>query len=202
MGQEVRCDATIEGKRSHGRALLESDDLIFRGDVPLRIPFREITALETSDGVLSVGYRGRTAAFSLGAYAEQWADRIRHPRSRLDKLGVKAGQRVTLVEVSDAAFTAELLDRGIELADHGQATGLDLIFYGLDASGALRRFPALRRRLSPTGALWTLRARGDDRFTEAEVRAAARSAGLVDTKVVRFSETHTAEKFVIPKGAR
>ena len=28
---------------------------------------------------------------------------------------------------------------------------------------------------------------------------AARDAGLVDVKVVRFSDTHTAEKFVRPK---
>jgi hypothetical protein len=202
MGQEVRCDAMIEGKRSHGRALLETDDLIFRGDAHVRIPYRDITALETSDGVLSIGYAGRTAAFELGAYAEQWADRIRHPRSRLDKLGVKAGQRVALVEVSDAAFAGELLARGAELADGERATGVDLIFFGLATSGALRRLPGLLRRMSPAGAIWTLRARGDDRFTEADVRAAARSAGLVDTKVVRFSETHTAEKFVIPKGKR
>jgi hypothetical protein len=31
---------------------------------------------------------------------------------------------------------------------------------------------------------------------------AGRAAGLVDTKVVRFSETHTAEKFVIPRAKR
>jgi hypothetical protein len=32
--------------------------------------------------------------------------------------------------------------------------------------------------------------------------AAGKAAGLVDVKVVRFSETHTAEKFVIPKSRR
>jgi hypothetical protein len=31
---------------------------------------------------------------------------------------------------------------------------------------------------------------------------AGKAAGLVDVKVVRFSETHTAEKFVIPLKAR
>jgi hypothetical protein len=31
---------------------------------------------------------------------------------------------------------------------------------------------------------------------------AARAAGLVDVKVVRFSTTHTAEKFVRPKLSR
>jgi hypothetical protein len=31
---------------------------------------------------------------------------------------------------------------------------------------------------------------------------AGQAAGLVDVKVVRFSETHTAEKFVVPKKLR
>jgi hypothetical protein len=37
------------------------------------------------------------------------------------------------------------------------------------------------------------------------VRTAGKAAGLVDVKVARFSETHTAEKFVVPvakRGAR
>ncbi|MFL6248779.1 MAG: hypothetical protein ACJ74H_22330 [Thermoanaerobaculia bacterium] len=32
--------------------------------------------------------------------------------------------------------------------------------------------------------------------------AAGKAAGLVDVKVVRFSDTHTAEKFVIPLKSR
>jgi hypothetical protein len=32
--------------------------------------------------------------------------------------------------------------------------------------------------------------------------AAGKTAGLVDVKVVSFSETHTAEKFVIPRRDR
>jgi hypothetical protein len=34
------------------------------------------------------------------------------------------------------------------------------------------------------------------------VRGAGLKAGLVDVKVAGFSETHTALKFVIPKGKR
>ena len=38
--------------------------------------------------------------------------------------------------------------------------------------------------------------------SESEVRTAGRAAGLIDVKVVRFSDTHTADKFVIPKEER
>jgi hypothetical protein len=54
------------------------------------------------------------------------------------------------------------------------------------------------------GALWE--PSGEDflspALTEAEVMAAGKEAGLVDVKVVSFSPTHTAEKFVIPVSAR
>ena len=37
---------------------------------------------------------------------------------------------------------------------------------------------------------------------DTDVMAAAREAGLVDTKVVSFSDTHTALKLVIPVAKR
>ena len=45
-------------------------------------------------------------------------------------------------------------------------------------------------------ALWIVRPRGSSAITEGETRAAGLAAGLVDVKVVHFSDTHTAFKFV------
>lgn len=39
-------------------------------------------------------------------------------------------------------------------------------------------------------------------ITENDVLAAGRGASLVDVKVVRFSNTHTALKFVVPVAKR
>jgi hypothetical protein len=44
--------------------------------------------------------------------------------------------------------------------------------------------------------------RGSRDVREADVLAGGKSAGLVDVKVVRFSQTHTAHKFVIPVSRR
>ena len=55
---------------------------------------------------------------------------------------------------------------------------------------------------SANGALWIIRPKGVKEITEAETMAAGKAAGLVDVKVVRFSDTHTAEKFVIPLASR
>ena len=60
----------------------------------------------------------------------------------------------------------------------------------------------LKRSLKPNGALWVIRPKGRADISEAAVMAAGSAAGLVDVKVVRFSPTHTAEKFVIPLSKR
>jgi hypothetical protein len=56
--------------------------------------------------------------------------------------------------------------------------------------------------LKPDGALWVIRPKGSKAVSEAEVMSAGKHAGLVDVKVASFSDTHTAEKFVIPRAAR
>lgn len=202
MGQEVRCNATIEGKAAHGRALLETDDLVFRGEVRVSIPYRDITSLATNQGILTVGYPGGTADFELGAYAEQWADRIRNPRSVLDKLGIKDGQIIALIHVDDAEFRDRLIERGVTVRHGRPGADCDMIFLGAESIEALRKLPTLISHLTSAGAIWVLRPKGHSRITERAVMTAGREAGLVDTKVVRFSETHTAEKFVVPRAKR
>lgn len=43
---------------------------------------------------------------------------------------------------------------------------------------------------------------GKSGIKESEIMAAAKEAGMVAVKVARFSETHTANKFVIPVSRR
>ena len=47
-----------------------------------------------------------------------------------------------------------------------------------------------------------IRPKGSSAISESEVMSAGKRAGLVDVKVVSFSKTHTAEKFVIPRADR
>ena len=64
------------------------------------------------------------------------------------------------------------------------------------------KLAALRAKLVPDGALWIVRPKGSGEISETDVMKAGKAAGLVDVKVVRFSDTHTAEKFVIPVARR
>ena len=198
MGAEAACTLVVGRARSQGRALLETDALLFRGSgTRLSIPYKTMTAVEASGGVLRVTHAGGSASFEIGAAAPTWADRIRNPRSRADKLGIKAGQRVWICGVKDAALKGEITGRGATLVTR-QAPDLDALFYAAETRAALESLASLKRSLAPAGALWVIRPKGSPAISESDVMKAGKAAGLVDVKVVRFSDTHTAEKYVIP----
>lgn len=82
------------------------------------------------------------------------------------------------------------------------AKNADLVLLTLNGARDLGRIATLKTSLTANGALWTIRPKGHAEVSEQRVRQAGRAAGLVDVKVVAFSATHTAEKFVIPKRDR
>lgn len=202
MGYETACVLTLDGQRYRGTARLEQKELSFRGQVRLDIPFSQIVELHARQGSLVLAFGGRRAAFEIGPAADKWAGRIANPPSRIDKLGVKAGMRVLVVGVADPSLARDLDSRGVSRVE-GRAADLDAVFFGARSAGDLRRLPQMVSRLRPDGAIWVIRAKGRAApVSEAESMAAGKRAGLVDVKVVSFSETHTAEKYVIPLAKR
>ena len=67
MGAEARDTVRHGGRVSAGKALLESDEIVFRGDFRLTIAFREINSLAVEDGRLVVSFGGEITTFELGA---------------------------------------------------------------------------------------------------------------------------------------
>ena len=199
MGNTRTARLHLDGRTYDGEALLETAEVIFRGERRLVIPFSGIRTVESHDGRLTIN---DTIALDLGADAAKWAEKIRNPRSVIQKLGIKPGQSVALVAIDDAAFAADLENAGARVTIGKPKKNSDAIFYGANATAELARMAALKTSLAPHGALWILRPKGVKTITEGDVMAAGKAAGLVDVKVVKFSETHTAEKFVIPVAAR
>jgi hypothetical protein len=198
MGAEAKCTLVVGRTKSDGKALLETDALIFRSaDTRLAIRYKDISSVEAKDGTLRVKHTDGSASFDIGPAAAKWADKIRNPPSRADKLGIKAGQRVLIVGVQDAALRAEVESRGAQVTA-AKARGLDVVFYAAANRRALESLDRMRKNLKPDGALWIVRPKGSPEISESDVMNAGKAAGLVDVKVVRFSDTHTAEKFVIP----
>lgn len=74
--------------------------------------------------------------------------------------------------------------------------------YRRRAATGVAHLEKLKSYLKPEGAIWIIRPKGVTAITENDVMVGGKKAGLVDVKVARFSDTHTAEKFVIPKSKR
>ena len=199
MGAEAICTARLNGRSITGTARLETDVLQFRGgDVRLSIPFKEMSGLAAVGGTLRLTCSDGSVSFDLGAAAAKWMEKIQHPPSRLDKLGARADWRVSALGIDDQAFLKELEQAVAHLSIGRTLKSSDAIFFGATKEAQLARLAALKRSLKPNGALWVIRPKGRPEISERQVMAAGKAAGLVDVKVVGFSLTHTAEKFVIP----
>ncbi len=202
MGQEAEVRARIGEKAERGKALLETDYLLFRGKSRVKILFKDIKKLQTRDGWLEVKHSAGTASFDLGPRAEKWAEKIRSPRSLLDKLGVKPDSRMAVIGVADGEFLAQLRERLRRAPPEGIPSDCDFVFYAAEKKADLARLKSLVRSLKKNGAVWVIYPKGQKQITENDVLAAGRPAGLVDVKVCSFYATHTALKFVIPLADR
>lgn len=116
-------------------------------------------------------------------------------RPLLDKLGVKPGYRIALIGRFDADFAEQLRARGASVSRRA-VRDADHIYLAAATTADLRKIAVLKRALRKNGAFWVVRPKGVKTITESGTQQAGLDAGLVDVKVVSFSPTHTAEKFV------
>ena len=123
-------------------------------------------------------------------------------RTLAEKLGMNPGQRIAVLGVEDAEFQRYLevivpdYSRGNRVAD------ADLIFFSAEAKEDLSKLKSLARSICKSGGIWVVYPKGQTQIREIDVINAGKSAGLTDNKVVRFSATHTALRFVIPLAKR
>ena len=141
---------------------------------------------------------GGTVDLVLGRDAEKWALKIRYPRGRLDKLGIKPGMRVAVVDLDDAEFLAELRERTSDVTTSRPKKDTDAILVALGKTADLPRLKTLRAAIKKNGMIWAVWPKGRKEFREDDVRAYALSEGLVDVKVMSFSDTLSGLKLVIP----
>ncbi|HUC53250.1 MAG TPA: hypothetical protein VMR90_04345 [Candidatus Cybelea sp.] len=202
MGNEAPCRAQFGKQESEGKALLETSEILFRGAFRLKIPFATIESAKAVDGELRLETREGLAVFHLGATAEKWCDKILHPKSRIEKLGGKPGARVSLLGGFDGEFLAEIGVLTKSVSQGKVRTDTECVFFAADLKKDLGALPKIAKSMKGAAALWIVYPKGQKQITEMDVLAAGRKAGLKDVKVVGFSATHTALKFVIPLSER
>ena len=193
MGKDAEVKARFADGPDEGRLQYEPPKLLFRGRdrrVFQGEALKDVRA-EGVDLVLADGSR-----FALGErQAVNWAEAINNPKGRLDKIGVKPGMRVGVLGVADADLAGELAGRGAVVAN--DLRDLNLLFYAADSAEALAKVGDLAPALAEKGALWIVSRKGKAATVrDVEVMAAAKAVGLVDNKVVGFSDTLTALRFV------
>ena len=201
MGAEAKCRIRHDGKDFEAKVLLETSEIVVRGDNRFRIPFSSIRKVETKGEDLIVQYDAHQAAFTLGAAASKWKAKIENPPTLLSKLGIKPGLRISIVGVSDSDFDRAMAEAGIESSEKLESPS-DLILLGLEDTSALAGIHRARRYLKPDGALWLVYPKGSKVLPESRVMEVVKEAGLVDTKVAAFSKSHTAIKVMIPVASR
>ena len=202
MGRQLETTVSFaDVTRRNAGVHLDSKALQVSGRPRIEVAFAEISRVEVDGGRLSLATPRGLLVIEAGDQAEAWAEKIRSPATRAKKLGLRPGSNVALSGLDDPALRAEVESAGARVV--ALKAGVDLVFFGVESPEALSRLPGLVQKLAPDGALWVVRTKGRGAsVSEDAVRTAARGAGLVDVKVVSFSDTQSADKFVIPVAKR
>lgn len=202
MGLETRCAVRVDdtmGRREDTDAMvqLEGDALMVRGPVRITVPRTTITAMTARDGVLTITHTAGTLRLSLGDAAGKWKLKIAEgPRSRAQKLGVKPGMRVTLVDVNDPTIGREIAEAGAVLVDdhlHDASQPIDLLLTEVRSRVDLERIASFALTLR-AGAMWVIHPNGVPEVGDTVIFAEADKYGLVSTKVMSFSTGMSAER--------
>ena len=91
MGNELKCTVRFGEEASEGKALLETNEVLFRGEFRLKIPFASIKSAKAVDGELHLQTVNGLAIFEIGPAAKKWREKIIHPEDADRKNWSEAG---------------------------------------------------------------------------------------------------------------
>jgi hypothetical protein len=198
MGLEAKCRCRWSGGSGEVKALLETHELILRGDVKRRFPIAKISDLRTRGGNLHFRHSADEFVLELGVdQAPRWAEKIATPPPSLaKKLGAAPTSKVMLIgPVRDGVLQAALKD-AIATRKEAARLGLAVVRDAQALEKALRR-----HELSAVGMpIWIVYEKGPKAaFGEGPVRSFMRGAGYRDNKVSAVSDTLTAMRYARKK---
>ncbi|HSQ28282.1 MAG TPA: DUF3052 family protein [Gemmatimonadaceae bacterium] len=209
MGYETTCKVRVDDRagtvrEAQGKVLLETDELIVRGDARIRVPRRSIERVARRDGVVSITAHSAIVTLTLGADAAlRWQKKLEEtPKRLIDKLDVRTNAKVWLWGMIDPALETELVERTTRVSRGRTASGCDVVFVAVDSHDQLDRIDRARAAIGDDGAIWVVHPKGPRGVADTTIFARAKQLGLAYTKVARVSDTHTAEKLVLPRAVR
>lgn len=198
MGLETRCAVQVDdsnGRREDvdAKVLLEGDALIVRGEARVRVARVDIERVTLRAGAVTVSHRGGSVRLQLNDEAQRWRDKLTEvPRTRVQKLGVERGMRVSLHGVTDSHIDAELRSVGAQVVglDDGSP---DLILLEVRTSRQLTSLGSVAATLG-SAAVWVIHPNGVTDVGDVEIFRAGKAAGLVASKSMSFAPGMSAER--------
>jgi hypothetical protein len=148
VGNEANCVARFGKQKARGRALLETSEIIFRsedGALRLKFAFADIKSVAAAEGELRVEGPEGPAIFELGANAAKWCEKILHPKTRLEKLGIKPKAAVSLIGNLAADFLAELRSQTENVSNGKVAAETECFFSPPTRPRTCRKWPNWRK---------------------------------------------------------
>src|SRR4030095_15969105 len=97
----------------------------------------EVRGVTAADGELRVKTKDGVNVFKVGSIAEKWREKILHPKTRAEKLGIKAGMKVFSVGDLYRGFLSEMKKSGAESHSKGTGRRDEIIFLGVSAKAGL-----------------------------------------------------------------
>jgi hypothetical protein len=197
-------DAAGVRESDSATVLLETDELIVRGDARIKLPRASITNVASRGGVVTITAPNATVALTLGKdAAARWQAKIQEaPKQLIDKLDVKPGAKVWLMNVSDDTLVSQVKERAGDVSSGRSASGCDVVFAQVDSDDQLDRIDRAAKAITDSGAIWVVHPKGKTGVADTTIFARAKELGLTYTKVARISDTLSAEKLVKPVASR
>jgi len=199
MAMESACKLQIGRNHYDGRVRMEADHIDFTGSTKYRFRLTEIRSPRQDSDTLLFDFHGSPVILRLSSLraATNWFEYMLHPRTLVDKLGVREGHRVRVLNLDDQDLVSMIQGRNATVISQS-ATACDMVMLGVERPSELRQIADLSEELHAEGAIWVVLPKSVRTVTKANVHAAAREAGLSQTEVVDYSETQAAYKMVRP----
>lgn len=194
MGRELQCNVQLGKQSGRATAHLDSTGIQLRGSIRGEWQLVQLDDLAVRDDILVASTPDGTLSISLGKIeAEKWLHALKNPKSRAEKLGLKAKMRVYVVsdnnEISEEILSADcVVSKRVDDAD--------LMFMPVMNSKALNGFKKISADADRTQHVWVLREKGSAaKVPEKMIFEAAAAAGFKPTKTLRWSEELTADRY-------
>jgi hypothetical protein len=198
MGKELNTTIKCGREKATCKVMLETSQIIVRGDIKRRFPLASLRKLAARGGWLEFESAGERVSIKLDGDAAAWIDRIKNPPSRTQKLRLAAGMKACVLGVAEAGVVDEIAKATGRKPVRALVDNTDVVMLFAELVADLRRLREIERRLSPKGATWVLWPKGGGELRHESVVEAAAAVGLEQTISIGFSERLTGLRLSRP----